>query len=65
VPSTPTTTPLERKTEPAGTSSFANLEPSLHNAPNSPTENIGNVHGATLTEGENCVNVLNFPQIMP
>jgi hypothetical protein len=30
------------------------------NTPNNPTENIGNVHGATLTEGENCVNVLNF-----
>jgi hypothetical protein len=42
------------------TSSCANSEPSLHNAPNTPTENIGNVHGATLTEGENCVNMLNF-----
>jgi hypothetical protein len=41
-------------------SSCANFEPSLHNAPNTPTENIGNVHGATLTEGENCVNVLQF-----
>jgi hypothetical protein len=46
------------------TSSCANSEPSLHNAPNTPTENIGNVHGATLTEGENCVNVLHFPRIM-
>jgi hypothetical protein len=54
-PSTPTTTPLERTT-----ASFANAEPSLHNAPNTPTENIGNAHGATFTEGENCVNVLNF-----
>jgi hypothetical protein len=42
------------------TSSCANSEPSLHNAPNAPTENIGNVHGATLSEGENCVNMLNF-----
>jgi hypothetical protein len=40
--------------------SFANVEPSLHNAPNTPTKNIGNAHGATFTEGENCVNVLNF-----
>jgi hypothetical protein len=59
-PSTPTTTPLKRTAEPAGASSFANSEPSLHNAPNTPTENIGNAHGATLTEGDNCVNVLNF-----
>jgi hypothetical protein len=42
------------------TSSCANSEPSLHNAPNTPSENIVNVHGATLTEGENCVNMLNF-----
>jgi hypothetical protein len=42
------------------TSSCANSEPSLHNAPYTPTENIGNVHGATLTEGENCANMLNF-----
>jgi hypothetical protein len=55
-PFTPTTTPLERMAEPAGASS----DPSVHNAPNTPTENIGNVHGATLTEGENCVNMLNF-----
>jgi hypothetical protein len=55
-PFTPTTTPLERTAEPAGVSS----DLSLHNAPNTPTENIGNVHGATLTEGENCVNMLNF-----
>jgi hypothetical protein len=39
-------------------SSCANSKQSLHNAPNTPTENIGNAHGATLTEGENCVNVL-------
>jgi hypothetical protein len=52
----PTTTPLERTAVPAGASS----DPSLHNAPNTSTENIGNVHGATLTEGENCVNILNF-----
>jgi hypothetical protein len=42
------------------TTSCANSEPSFHNAPNTPTENIGNVHGATLTEGDNCVNMLNF-----
>jgi hypothetical protein len=46
----------ERTAEPAGASS----DPSLDNASNTPTENIGNVHGATLTEGENCVNMLNF-----
>jgi hypothetical protein len=51
VPSTPTTTLLERTAEPAG----ASADQSLHNAPNTPTENIGNVHGVTLTEGENCV----------
>jgi hypothetical protein len=56
----PTTTPLERTTKPAGASSCANSEPSLHNAPNTATENIGNAHGATLMEGENCDNVLNF-----
>jgi hypothetical protein len=55
-PFTPTTTPLERTAEPAGASS----DPLLHNALNTPTENIGNVHGATLKEGENCVNMLNF-----
>jgi hypothetical protein len=59
-PSTPTTTPLERTAEPTGASSFVNSEPSLHNAPNTPTENIGNAHATTLTKGENCVNVLNF-----
>jgi hypothetical protein len=47
VPSTPTTTLLQRMTEPAGAYSFVNLEPSLHNAPNTPTENICNAHGAT------------------
>ena len=41
------------------TTSYANLEPSLHNALITPTENIGNAHGATLTEGENSFNVLN------
>ena len=46
------------------TASYANLEPSLHNAPIAPVENIGNAHGATLTEGENCLNVLNFLQTM-
>jgi hypothetical protein len=29
-------------------------------ARNAERENIGNVHGATLMEGENCVNILNF-----
>ena len=42
------------------TTSYANLEPSLHNAPITPVENTGNTHGATLTEGENCLNVLIF-----
>ena len=40
--------------------SYANSEPSLHNAPITPAENTGNAHSATLTEGENCLNVLNF-----
>ena len=30
--------------------SYANLEPSLHNAPITPAQNIGTAHGATLTE---------------
>jgi hypothetical protein len=63
-PSTPTTTPHKRMAKPAGASACANSEPLLQNAPNIPTENIGNAHGATLTEGDNCVNVLNFIQIM-
>ena len=42
------------------TTSYANSEPSLHNAPITPAENIGNAHGPTLMEGENCLNVLNF-----
>ncbi|RLN41782.1 hypothetical protein C2845_PM01G37200 [Panicum miliaceum] len=42
------------------TTSHANSELSLHNAPITPTANTGNAHGATLTEGENCLNVLNF-----
>ena len=42
------------------TTSYANSEPSLHNAPITPAENTCNAHGATLTEGENCFNVLNF-----
>ena len=42
------------------TTSYANLEPSLHNTPITPAENTGKAHGATLTEGENCLNVLNF-----
>ena len=40
--------------------SYANSEPSLHNAPITPTENTGNAHGATLKEDKNCFNVLNF-----
>jgi hypothetical protein len=46
------------------TSSCVISEPSFYNASYHPTENTGNVHGATLTEGENCVNMLNFPQII-
>ncbi|WP_323162572.1 hypothetical protein, partial [Pseudomonas rhodesiae] len=44
------------------TSSCSNSEPSLSNAPITPaaTENAGNAHGATLTEGESCLDVLNF-----
>jgi hypothetical protein len=42
------------------TSSSATSEPSFYNASYHPIENTGNVHGATLTEGENCVNMLNF-----
>ena len=42
------------------TTSYANSEPSLYNAPITPVENTGNAHGATLMEGENCFNVLNF-----
>ena len=42
------------------TTSYANSEPSLHNAPITPAENTGNAHGATLREGEKCFNVLNF-----
>jgi hypothetical protein len=42
------------------TSSYATSEPSFYNASYHPTANTGNVHGATLTEGENCVNMLKF-----
>ena len=42
------------------TFSCAGSEPSLHNAPINPAENIGNNHGATLTEGENSLDVLTF-----
>ena len=42
------------------TTSCANSEPSLHNEPINPAENIGNNHGATLTEGENSLDVLTF-----
>ena len=46
------------------TTSYTNSEPSLHNAHITPSENTDNAHGATLTDGENCFNVLNFPQTM-
>ena len=42
------------------TTSYANSKPSLHNAPITPAENTGNAHSATLTEGENYLNVLNY-----
>ena len=42
------------------TTSFANSEPSLHNAPITPAKNTSNAHGATLTEAEKCFNVLKF-----
>ena len=42
------------------TTSYANSEPSLHNAPIILAKNTGNVHGATLMECENCFNVLIF-----
>ena len=37
------------------TTTYADSKPSLHNAPITPAENIGNAHGA----GENCFNILN------
>jgi hypothetical protein len=42
------------------TTSYANSELSLHHGPITLAENTGNAHGPTLTEGENCLNVLNF-----
>jgi hypothetical protein len=42
------------------TSSCENSEPPLHNAPDTSTEDTSNDHGAVLTEGENCHNMLNF-----
>jgi hypothetical protein len=42
------------------TSFCATSEPLFYNASYHPTENTGNVYGATLTEGENCVNMLIF-----
>ena len=42
------------------TTSYADSEPSLHNAPITPTKNTGNAHSATLMKGENYLNVLNF-----
>ena len=41
------------------TTSCANSEPSLHNTPINPAEDIG-AHGATLMEGENSLDVLIF-----
>jgi hypothetical protein len=38
------------------TSSYATSKPSFYNASYHPTENTGNVHGATLTKGENMLN---------
>jgi hypothetical protein len=54
-PSSPTTTPLERTS-----ASFAISEPSLSNDPPTPTTKTGTAHDATLMDGENCLNVLNF-----
>jgi hypothetical protein len=42
------------------TSSCATSEPSFYNASYYPTENTGNVHGATLMHDETYDNVLNF-----
>jgi len=44
------------------TTSYENSKPSPHNAPTTPAGNvnIGNAHGATLKEGENYLDVLNF-----
>ena len=44
------------------TTSGANSEPSLSNAPIIPAENenTGNAHGATLTKGENYLDVMIF-----
>ena len=42
------------------TTSCANSELTLHNASINIVENIGNAHGATLTEGENYLDVLHF-----
>ena len=39
------------------TTSCANLEPSLHNAPVTARTDTGSANGATLMEGENCFNV--------
>jgi hypothetical protein len=48
------------------TTSCANSEPSLHNAPITPAENenTGNAHGAALTQGENSFCVGIYPRIM-
>ena len=49
------------------TTSCANLEPSSHNAPITPAENmnIGNAHGATLTEGETSLDVCDATYVIP
>ena len=49
------------------TTSCANSEPSSHNAPITPAENmnIGNAHGATLTEGETSLDVCDATFIIP
>jgi hypothetical protein len=44
------------------TTSYQNSESSFHTAPVTPTENEskGNAHGATLTDGETSLDVLNY-----
>ena len=49
------------------TTSCANLEPSSHNAPITPAENmnIGNAHAATLMEGETSLDVCDATYVIP
>ena len=49
------------------TTSCTNSEPSSHNAPITPAENmnIGNAHGATLTEGETSLDVCDATYVIP